>query len=467
MLVVAANVGPSDFGVMALGLIYIGFIEAVLQQGFAAAIIQRRILRQSHVTSVFWLMGAFSVALAVAGVFLAKYWARATNTPALETVIPALSLTIPLVGAGVVPAALLTRHLRLRALTVRNLGAAAVSCAVAVPLAVTGFGVWALVAQHVAYVLTSTVLVWSASRWWPRGRFTPAAAWELLPFSFANFGAKTGKLVAFQMDAIVIGFFWGATVVGLYRFAARCVSMALEFLSGPLQFVSFPDLSKLQDDPQRCGEAFLSYLRVASLVTWPSLVILAVIGPYVPRLLGAQWEGIEYALGVLALCGLIETLTQFGGPLLQSLGRPGRLAALMWIQGAAGAAIFAATAGLVADANVAWQAASIGLAKGLLFIAISLPALLFYAGRLLDVSVQAVLRAVRPGALCAACVLIIGIALREGLGVTGLHVAAQAILVVLPLGFAWFLGVISLSAVARSLVLGAARKYSPLFVPRT
>jgi PST family polysaccharide transporter len=467
MLVVAASVGPSDFGVMALGLIYIGFIEAVLQQGFGAAIIQRRIVRQSHASSVFWLLAVFSVALGLAGALFAGYWARATRTPALESVIPALSLTIPLIGIGIVPTALLTRHLRMKALTIRSIGAATASCALAVVLAIEGFGVWALVSQHITYTFMSTLLVWSAVRWRPRMSFTWDAARELLWFSLRNFTAKMGSLFASQMDAIVIGFFWGATAVGLYRLAARCVSLVLEFLSGPLQFVSFPELSKLQDDHDKFRQGLLRYIRVASLITWPSLAILAVGAPYVPRVLGAQWSGVEYALTVLALCGVVETLTQFNIPLLQSLGRPGSLAAIMWIQGIVGAVVFAATGALFPDSGLALQAGSIGLAKGLLLVAIPLPAFLLFTRGLLGLTLRASLGGVLPAALCAASMYAIGIGLRAGLDLSDLDTLVQVILLVLPLGFAWLAGVMALSAGARRLVLGAARKHSPAFVFRS
>ena len=467
MLVLAAKVGPAEYGVMALALIYVGFIEVVLQQGFAAAIIQRRVLRQSHVSSVFWLMVPFSVVLGLTGVFLGPFWARATDTPALESVIPVLSWTIPLVGLGVVPTALLTRHLKFKQLTVRNIGAALVSCAVAITLAIKGAGVWALVAQHVAFTFTSTVLVWSASRWRPRAQFNSAAARELLPFSFANFAAKAGQLVASQVDAIVIGFYWGAPAVGLYRLAARCVAMTLDFLSRPLQLVSFPELSKLQDNREQFRVGLINYIRVASLISWPSLAILAVVAPYIPRVLGPQWSGVEYALAVLALCGVIETLTQFVGPVLQSLGRPGALAAIVWLQGLVGAAVFAATGELTAGAGVPMQAAAIGAAKVFLFLSLLLPALLFFSRRLLDLPALAVLRAVVPAAVCASVVYVFGITLREGLGVSRLNVIAQAVLLVLPLGLTWVAGLVVLSSVARRLVIGAARKYSPVSLTRS
>jgi hypothetical protein len=211
----------------------------------------------------------------------------------------------------------------------------------------------------------------------------------------------------------------------------------------------------------------VNYVRVASLISWPSLAILAVVAPYIPRVLGPQWAGVEYALAVLAICGAIETLTQFVGPVLQSLGRPGALAAIVWLQGLVGAALFTGTAALSAGAGVPMQAAAIGGAKGFLFLLLLLPALLFYSRTLLELPAQAVLRAVVPAALCASVVYVFGIALREGLGVSRLHVIVQAILLVLPLGLTWIAGMVVLSSVARRIVLGAARKYSPMFLIRS
>ena len=159
------------------------------------------------------------------------------------TVGASSSLTITLVALRMVPTALLTRSLKMKALTVRSVGAALMASFVAIPLALAGFGVWALVGQHLFYAATSTALVWAAAEWRPRFEFRWAAARALLPFSLANFGARAGNFFSSQMDAIVIGLFWGPTAVGLYRLAARCIDMSLEFRSGALQFTSFPEFS--------------------------------------------------------------------------------------------------------------------------------------------------------------------------------------------------------------------------------
>lgn len=122
-LILAATVGPTEFGSMALALIFIGFIEMILQQGFVAAIIQRRTLRQSHVSSIFWLMIGISILLSALGILVSGYWAELNGLGELQ-IIPVLTLTIPLVALRMVPTALLTRHLKMKALTVRSLSAA-------------------------------------------------------------------------------------------------------------------------------------------------------------------------------------------------------------------------------------------------------------------------------------------------------------------------------------------------------
>jgi O-antigen/teichoic acid export membrane protein len=49
----AAIVGPSDFGTLAMAMIYIQFIQIFLEQGLVATLIQRKVLRTDHLDSVF------------------------------------------------------------------------------------------------------------------------------------------------------------------------------------------------------------------------------------------------------------------------------------------------------------------------------------------------------------------------------------------------------------------------------
>ena len=62
-----------------------------------------------------------------------------------------------------------------KSLAIRANVAAIIGGSVGIVLAVTGYGVWALVAQPLAAAGISLVLYWSLGRWVPRFRFSRAA----------------------------------------------------------------------------------------------------------------------------------------------------------------------------------------------------------------------------------------------------------------------------------------------------
>ena len=59
--VLAAILGPHDFGVVAMALIYVTFIDGFVEQGLGTAIVQRKDLDKEHLDSAFWLNLAWSL----------------------------------------------------------------------------------------------------------------------------------------------------------------------------------------------------------------------------------------------------------------------------------------------------------------------------------------------------------------------------------------------------------------------
>lgn len=70
--VLAAILGPEDFGTVAMATAYIIFIEMFVAQGMGAAIIQRKDLSREHLDSVFWLVVASSIVLSGVSVLLSQ-----------------------------------------------------------------------------------------------------------------------------------------------------------------------------------------------------------------------------------------------------------------------------------------------------------------------------------------------------------------------------------------------------------
>ena len=62
-LVLAGILGPREFGVISIALVYISFLNMFQDQGLVAALIQKKDLEHGHADAVFWMNQCLSVVL--------------------------------------------------------------------------------------------------------------------------------------------------------------------------------------------------------------------------------------------------------------------------------------------------------------------------------------------------------------------------------------------------------------------
>lgn len=353
--VLAAILGPTAYGVVALALIYVMFVQLLMQLGLGSALIQRRELTSAHLSSAFWVIGLASLVLSACSILLSGWWAHVNGTPELQAVTVGLTPILIIRGLMVVPDAQLRRAMRFKALAVRTNAAVLAGGVVGIGVAVAGGGVWALVAQQLTMAGVEAVVVWVAARWRPDPRLDVSAIRELLPFATRSAVAGFGVFANGRMDALLIGLNLGPTAVGLYRFATRLVDTVLESISGSLQAVSLPELARWQDDPSRFLERTKLLYRTTSAACFVPLAALAAGGPWVVRSLGDDWAPAASAVAVIAVAGIGRVVGQLVGPVLQALGRPGVLAILTWGGAAVSAAAYVTATHLARDASLTNQ----------------------------------------------------------------------------------------------------------------
>jgi O-antigen/teichoic acid export membrane protein len=400
-LVLAGVLGPSDFGLVAMALVYLLFIQMLLRQGMVPALVQRRELDARHVNSAFWLLMASAVVLTAASLSLSGWWSNVNRTPELETVINVMSVLIPLQALVVVQEALLSRHMDFRGLALRANAAALIGGVVGLVMAFTGFGVWALVAMHVVKSVVDVVVLWTLSDWRPTWTFAPSAAREMLGFSSAAALGSLGSFASSRADALLIGVFFGPTVVGLYRLAARLVEIVTFVTTSALQAVSLPELSRVQDDPGRLSERITKITQAAALVALPPLGLLAGSSSVVMQLLGDDWEPATEALSVLCVVGAVVVLTIFTGPILIAVGQPRLFALVTWLSALFSVGSFLLAGLLLGDAPADDQVFGVALSRLLVFA----PTILVIAGwavtRYARMSLTQTLKGIAPAVVAA------------------------------------------------------------------
>jgi O-antigen/teichoic acid export membrane protein len=399
--VLAAILGPEEFGLVAMGLAFVTLIQVVLEQGISTAIVQRERLEDRYVDAAFWLNLAWCLLLAAVSVGLAGWWASANDTPELRDVIAALSGLLLIWGLMIVPMSLLQRDSRFKELAAAWNVAALAGGVVAVALALTGAGVWAFVAQQLVMDGVAVAVMIATLRWRPRLRFSWTHARELLGFSSSVFVANLGGFVNRRADTLLMGLFFGPLAVGLYRIADRIVDLVLEFTMRPIGVIALPHFSRLQSDPEGLRDSVEKCLRLTLLATVPALAVVAATSDFVLALFGDEWAAAATVLPLLCVVGVVKGLVFFTGPLLFAVAKPLLRAAMLWVLGALSAVAVVAVGAALADSSIEDQITGMGASRALLFLVAILPINLAILHRYGGLRLRPLVR-VLPGPLASA-----------------------------------------------------------------
>jgi PST family polysaccharide transporter len=414
-ILLAAILGPEAFGIVAMAGVFISFVWLVQEQGVTTAIVQRADLEREHLDSAFWINLVFCIALGSLIVALSGWWAAVNDVPELEAVVSVLSLELVIWGLGIVQQAILQRELQFRKLALRTNLAALLGGVAGLASALSGLGVWSIVVQQLTLSVTAVVFMWAVSDWRPRFRFSRRHARDIFGFSTSVFVANTGGFVSRRGDVLLMGLFFGPTVVGVYRLADRFVDAVMELTTRPIGLVSLPHFSRLQHDREALRETVGTCMRLVMLTTVPALLVLAASSEYVLAIIGPEWEVGADAMKLLCIVGIVKGLVHFTGPLLFAVARPLTRALMLWVIAAFNVVAIVAAGRALEAATEEDQLLGTSVARVLVSVLVVLPINLFIIRRLAGLPVR------RIGAWSVAPVTagVAAIAVVEGLSVLG------------------------------------------------
>ncbi|GAB3443542.1 oligosaccharide flippase family protein [Phycicoccus ginsengisoli] len=324
LVVLTHHVSPKDFGVVAAAMTVVPMIYLLSDVGFSTYLLQSTDTDRRSLSTAFWTTMAAGAVLSTILWFTAPLMAGAFRSPTLVPVLRALVLAVlPTVLAGV-PLALLRRALRFRAVALQSLAAAMVGQVVAVVLALSGGGVWALVAQVVATQWVVAMLAWHGARWRPGWTVSAAKFREMTAFGARVSSVDLSSTGRAWAESWVVTATLGPAAMGLLNVGQRLVLVAQDLTAGSLVPVSTVVFSKVRDSGDRLTTTYLKALGVAYAVVSPLMVVIAVTAPQlIPLLFGSQWGPSVRPAQAMAVAAIITLGAMLDHGLFYGLGRPG------------------------------------------------------------------------------------------------------------------------------------------------
>ncbi|MCK4524844.1 MAG: MOP flippase family protein [Candidatus Andersenbacteria bacterium] len=320
--ILARLLTPKDFGLLAMTVVFTGFVMTFCDFGITAALIQHKKLTEEHLSSSFWINVLTGFVLTLLLIIVAPLIANFYNESRLTLIISVLSLTFFIYSFSVVQTALFTKELDFKSLAVVEISAVLISGIIAIILAFSGFGVWSLVWQQLISIFVKVIFLWKLSDWKPKFLFKWQRFKELLWFGLNLTGFSFVNYFKRNFDDLLIGKFFGPISLGFYNLAYQLLLFPLSNISQVIGRVMFPSLSIIQSDKDKMRYSYLKATRYIAVITFPLMVWFLVVAPQFIRVVfGSQWERSIFLVQIFALVGLMQSIGTTVGWIYQSQGR--------------------------------------------------------------------------------------------------------------------------------------------------
>ena len=149
-IIIARILSPEEFGIVGMTAIFMAIANTVVDSGFGSALIQKKDKTEADYSTCFYfnmIVGlVMYAALWVAAPFIADFY----RTPILTDVTRVLGLTFIINSLSISQTARMTSEMQFREMSIITIAAQLVTGAVGLVMAMTGFGVWALVFQQLS-----------------------------------------------------------------------------------------------------------------------------------------------------------------------------------------------------------------------------------------------------------------------------------------------------------------------------
>lgn len=343
-LVVFAILGrlmPVDaFGLIALATSVTAVLQVFVDSGFAKALIQLKTLQAKDASTAFWTSVTISVVLYTGLFFSAPLLADLFNSPDLTDVLRVMGISLPIGALSQVPAAMLERTFQFKVLSVRQLIAAVAGALVAIPLALFGGGIWALVAQIVVGAIVGVIVLWATTPWRPKFEYSIDSLKRLGPTGVSIMGTELLDALQGNIDKLVIGFFFSQDVLGFYYLAQRIGMILIELVTSVISRVSLTTFSRVQHDLPRLNRIFRQMTFVAGAAGILPFTLVTVFAPqFITLVFGEKWLPAVPILLLLAPGWALGAIMYFDRTVLLATGNPKSAFWLAFLQNAVGVAL--------------------------------------------------------------------------------------------------------------------------------
>ena len=277
---------PADYGMVGMLAIFSLIASSIQESGFTAALVNKKEVTHNDYNAVFWFNAAISLSLYLLLFLCAPLIADFYHTPELTPLARYSFIGFFIASLGISHSAYLLRNLMVKQRALSSVIGLTVSGITGVPLA----------------------------------NFTPIK--EMFGFSGKLLVTNVFNHINNNLFSVILGKFYTEKEVGYYNQANKWCGMGQLFISGMINGVAQPVLTKVSDDLERQKRVFRKMLRFTAFISFPAMLGLGIVSEELITItITDKWYSSISIMQILCISGAFTPIAYLYQQLIISKGK--------------------------------------------------------------------------------------------------------------------------------------------------
>lgn len=301
-IVLARLLRPEDYGVVAIVLVIIGFLNIFSSMGIGPAIIQRNDFTQKDINDLFTM--SLFIATLLSLLLFGSSWGIAWyyENEQIVPICQLLSICVFFTSLNMVPHALMSKNMRFKEMAKRTLIVQVATGVFSVGAALKGWGVYSLVISPILSSIITFFYFWRCYPVYISRHFSLKPFKSIWKFSSYLFAFDFFNYFAGNLDKLIIGKLMPLSALGYYEKSYRLMQMPLQNVSSVVSPVMQPIMSSFQNNYVEMANKYNRIVKFMATIGFPLSVMLIFTGDELVTLFfGTQWKAAVPSFQVFAL----------------------------------------------------------------------------------------------------------------------------------------------------------------------
>lgn len=321
-VVLARLLMPDDYGAVAIVSVFINIATVFLTSGLNVSLIQKKNANDTDFSTIFWCNLSIGMFLYLVLFFAAPFIASAYKQPILCPVIRFLSICLPISSFQSIQAAYISKTMQFRKFFFSTIIGTLISAIVGIAMAYKGFGIWALVTQHITNTVIDTIVLFITIRWRPRFVFSKASAIPLTKFGYKITLTDLIATILNNLVSFLIGIKYTSSDLAYYTKGLQVPRLFRDNIFTTVISVLFPAMSNISDNVEYVKKLTRRAIKLMCYLIFPMMFgMLTINKTFIVALFTEKWIAMSPYVIISCLEAVMSVSPTIGFQAVKSLGR--------------------------------------------------------------------------------------------------------------------------------------------------